>query len=90
MKGNAMKHKYNKLEAGYDSLARSIIYQAAIDYKTALRRYKRNETDYWAIKDIKNIESFFLGDWCLLLCGNIVEDGSYFINKLQKYVENKK
>lgn len=41
-----MKHKYNKLEAGYDSLARSIIYQAAIDYKTALRRYKRNETDY--------------------------------------------
>lgn len=87
MKGNAMKHKYSKLEAGYDSLARSIIYQAAIDYKTALRRYKRNETDYWAIKDIKNNESFFLSDWFLLLCGNIVEDGSYFINKLQEIIE---
>ncbi len=82
-----MARKRNKLEPGYDSLARFIIYQAAIDYKMALKQYKRNKKNYWAIKEINDIESFFLSDWFLLLCGNIVEDGSYFINKLQEIIE---
>lgn len=55
-----MASKYDKHEAGYDSLATAIVIQAVRNYKIA-----RKHNDMF---EVNAIRKFFLSDWCKMLC----------------------
>ncbi len=66
---------------GYELLAMAVVYQAADDYRTELRRSeKEGKKTYGALA----LERFFLSDWGDLLCFGA---GEIVLQKLQKEFE---
>lgn len=47
----------------YEKLANAIVIQAAKDYRTALRKLKRNPRNQLAKAEADSIERFFRSDW---------------------------
>lgn len=67
----------------YRTLANAIIVQAAKDYRTALRKLKRNLHNHLAQSDADSIERFFRSDWYKSLTE---VDGEMLIRKLKEEV----
>lgn len=68
----------------YENLANAIVLQAAEDYMRALKRYKRDPSNYLALRDVKSNERFFYSDWFSVLTS---VDPDYLIKILRKKVE---
>ena len=73
----------NLAEDPYERLANAIILQAVTDYRTALKKIKRNPKNKDAIDEDLRIERFFRSDWYQRLT-NV--DGEYLIRRLQDEV----
>lgn len=69
----------------YQYLVNAIILQAAEEYKTVLRKLKKNENDYDARKLKEELEYFFESDWFSFLC-NI--DPNWMMNQLENIIQN--
>ena len=69
----------------YENLANAIIVQAASDYRTALKKLKRNPKNKDAMAEAMECERFFRSDWYEHLTS---VDGEYLINKLRQEVVN--
>ena len=67
----------------YENLANAIIVQAASDYRTALKKLKRNPKNKDAMTEAMECERFFRSDWYEYLTS---VDGEYLINKLRQEV----
>lgn len=52
------------MNTAYENLANAIIVQAANDYRKALRDLKTNPKYEPAQNTVKEVERFFLSDWC--------------------------
>ena len=65
----------------YEKLANGIVIQAAKDYRTALRKLKRNPRNQLAKAEADSIERFFRSDWykCLTKV-----DGELVLRKLRE------
>jgi hypothetical protein len=62
-------------------LANAIIIQAAKDYRTALRKLRRNPRNHLAQAEAESIEQFFRSDWYKCLTD---VDGEMVIRKLRE------
>ena len=62
-------------------LANAIIIQAAKDYRTALRRKRRNPDSVRADYTIREIERFLRSEWFTCLTG---VKGEYLIERIRK------
>ena len=51
----------------WQSLANAIVISAAKDYRTALRRLRRNPKNKTALSEIADLERFFRSDWYAML-----------------------
>ena len=69
----------NQTEDPYERLANAIILSAVSDYRTALKRVKRNPKSKTAIDEALQIEKFF-SPWYQQLTS---VDGEFLIRKLQ-------
>ena len=65
------------------NLANAIIITAANDYRTALRRLKRNPNSEAAKRVISKTERFFRSDWYGVLTD---VDGEYLIRRIREEV----
>ena len=64
----------------YENLANSIIVQACDDYRTALKKIKKNPRNKDAIGDALSIEKFFYSRWYGALTA---VDGDFIIKKIR-------
>lgn len=78
-----MAAKKNMPEDPYERLANAIVIQAAEDYRTALKRIKRNPKNRDAIDEVLQIEQFFRSGWYQVLTSI---DGEYLIRRLQEEI----
>ena len=67
----------------YEKLANAIIIQAARDYRTALRKLRRNPRNHLAQAEAESIERFFRSGWFQTLTSL---DGEVLIEKLHREV----
>ncbi len=65
----------------WQSLANAIVISAAKDYRTALRRLRRNPKNKTALSEIADLERFFRSDWYAMLT-NV--PGEALIRKLKE------
>ena len=65
----------------WQSLANAIVISAAKDYRTALRRLRRNPKNKTALSEIAELERFFRSDWYAMLT-NV--PGEALIRKLKE------
>ena len=65
----------------YEKLANGIVIQAAKDYRTALRKLKRNPRNQLAKAEADSIERFFRSDWYKCLTE---VDGEMALRKLRE------
>ena len=65
----------------YEKLANGIVIQAAKDYRTALRKLKRNPRNQLAKAEADSIERFFRSDWYKSLTE---VDGEMVLQKLRE------
>ena len=65
----------------YEKLANGIVIQAAKDYRTALRKLKRNPQNQLAKAEADSIERFFRSDWYKCLTE---VDGEMVLRKLRE------
>ena len=65
----------------YEKLANGIVIQSAKDYRTALRKLKRNPRNQLAKAEADSIERFFRSDWYKCLTE---VDGEMVLRKLRK------
>lgn len=65
----------------YEKLANGIVIQAAKDYRTALRKLKRNPRNQLAKAGADSIERFFRSDWYKCLTE---VDGEMVLRKLRE------
>ena len=65
----------------WQSLANAIVISAAKDYRTALRRLRRNPKNKTALSEIADLEWFFRSDWYAMLT-NV--PGETLIRKLKE------
>ena len=70
----------------YQELANAIIVLAAKDYRSALRRMRKNGENKIAADELRRLEQFFRSGWYEMLTDL---DGEYLIKKLREE-ENKK
>ena len=71
----------------YQNLANAIIILAVKDYKVALARYKKFPNDKDNIREVDELEKFFLSDWFQLLSDL---DGEQLMLDIEKLVYGKK
>jgi len=68
----------------YQELANAIIILAAKDYRSALRRLKKDGENRAAEDELRSIERFFRSPWYEMLTD---VDGEYLIRKLREEQE---
>ena len=68
-------------EDSYERLANAIILQAVTDYRTALKKIRKNPGNRDAIDEALRIERFFRSGWYSQLTS---VDGEYLIRKLRE------
>ena len=73
----------NLAEDSYERLANAIILQAVTDYRTALKKIRKNPGNRDAIDEALRIERFFRSGWYSQLTS---VDGEYLIRRLQNEV----
>ena len=71
----------------YQNLANAIIILTVKDYKIALARYKKFPNDKDNIREVDELEKFFLSDWFQLLSDL---DGEQLMLDIEKLVYGKK
>ena len=74
----------NLAEDPYERLANAIILQAVTDYKTALKKIRKNPGNRDAIDEALRIERFFRSGWYSQLTS---VDGEYLIRRLRDEVK---
>lgn len=74
----------NLAEDPYERLANAIILQAVTDYRSALKKIKRNPKNKDAIDEALGIERFFRSGWYSQLTS---VDGEYLIRRLREEVK---
>ena len=77
----------NLAENPYEKLANGIVLQAVSDYRTALKKVKKNPNNREAIDEALQIEKFFRSEWYQVLTS---VDGEYLIDRLLKEVSETK
>ena len=82
-----MAKSKNLAEDPYESLANAIVLQAVADYRSALKKIKRNPKNKEAVSEALQIEKFFRSQWYQVLTS---VDGEYLIRKLQKEASESK
>ena len=70
-------------EDPYEALANAIVLQACEDYRTALRKLKKNPKNQEAMSEAMECERFFRSGWYQALTS---VDGEYLIRKLREEV----
>ena len=73
----------NLAEDPYERLANAIILQAVTDYKTALKKIRKNPGNRDAIDEALRIERFFRSGWYSQLTS---VDGEYLIRRLREAI----
>ena len=73
----------NLAEDPYERLANAIILQAVTDYRSALKKIKRNPKNKDAIDEALRIERFFLSGWYSQLTS---VDGAYLIRRFREEI----
>ena len=73
----------NLAEDSYERLANAIILQAVTDYRTALKKIRKNPGNRDAIDEALRIERFFRSGWYSQLTS---VDGEYLIRKLREEI----
>lgn len=73
----------NLAEDPYERLANAIILQAVTDYKTALKKIRKNPGNRDAIDEALRIERFFRSGWYSQLTS---VDGEYLIRRLREEI----
>ena len=68
-------------ENPYEALANAIVLQAVNDYRTALKKVKKNPDNRTALDEALQIEKFFRSQWYQVLTS---VDGEYLINRLRR------
>ena len=68
-------------DVGYYGLANAIIIKAIKDYRSAIKRVKKNKNDSRAISRINEVRRFFRSQYFQSLCDY---DGEYIIEKVEK------
>ena len=71
----------NLAEDSYERLANAIILQAVTDYRTALKKIRKNPGNRDAIDEALRIERFFRSGWYSQLTS---VNGEYLIRKLRE------
>ena len=71
----------NMLENPYERLGNAIVIQAARDYRTALKKLKKNPKNKEVIEEALQIEKFFRSPFYQVLT---FVDGEYLISQLRK------
>ena len=77
----------NLAENSYEKLANAIVLQAVSDYRTALKKVKKNPNNRDAIDGALQIEKFFRSEWYQTLTSL---DGEYLIERLRKEISEAK
>ena len=80
------KYKPGLIDEGYDELAKAIIWQAYKDFKTAYRKLKRKPDDRDAAARVKEVTTFFCGEYFCLLTDL---DGPRLLKKIMATLERK-
>ena len=73
----------NLAEDPYERLANAIILQAVTDYRTALKKIKRNPKNKDAIDEDLRIERFFRSGWYSQLTS---VEGEYMLRRLREVI----
>ena len=73
----------NLAEDPYERLANAIILQAVTDYRTALKKIRKNPGNRDAIDEALRIERFFRSGWYSQLTS---VDGEYLIRRLREEI----
>lgn len=73
----------NLAEDPYERMANAIILQAVTDYKTALKKIRKNPGNRDAIDEALRIERFFRSGWYSQLTS---VDGEYLIRRLREEI----
>lgn len=68
-------------ENPYEALANAIVLQAVNDYRTVLKKVKKNPNNRTALDEALQIERFFRSQWYQVLTS---VDGEYLINRLRR------
>lgn len=77
----------NISEEPYEALGNAIILQAVKDYRTALKKVKRNPQNRMALDEALTIEKFFRGPLFSVITS---VDPEYLIGKLQDEIRQSK
>ncbi|MDO4515185.1 MAG: hypothetical protein Q4B72_14285 [Lachnospiraceae bacterium] len=77
----------NIAEDPYEALGKAIILQAVKDYRTALKKVKRNPQNRMALDEALTIEKFFRGPLFSVITS---VDPEYLIGKLQDEIRQSK
>ncbi len=71
----------------YEDLANAIIIKACNDYRTALKRVKKNPENKDAINEALSLERFFKSPWYQVLTS---VDGEFLIRKIRAEVAERR
>ena len=71
----------------YEDLANAIIIKACNDYRTALKRVKKNPENKDAINEALSLERFFKSPWYQVLTS---VDGEFLIRKIRAEVTERR
>ena len=74
----------NLAEDPYERLANAIILQAVTDYRSVLKKIRRNPKNKDSVDEALRIERFFRSDWYSHLTS---VDGEYLIRRLRDEVK---
>ena len=74
----------NQAEDPYERLANAIILQAVTDYRSVLKKIRRNPKNKDSVDEALRIERFFRSDWYSQLTS---VDGEYLIRRLRDEVK---
>ena len=77
----------NLAENPYEALANAIILTAVSDYRTALKKLKKNPENKSAMSDAMEVERFFRSGWYQTLTS---VDGEMLITKLRAEIREAK
>ena len=77
----------NLAENPYEALANAIILTAVSDYRTALKKLKKNPENKSAMSDAMEVERFFRSGWYQTLTS---VDGEMLISKLRAEIREAK
>ena len=73
-------------QKNWENLAIGIVKQAVDDYRDVLKNLKIDPYSYMALRDRKELESFFTGDWITQLT---TLSGEWLMNTLQMEVSSR-